>query len=300
VQPYAPPAAPYVPPAPPAPGGGPPLDWEVTELLSGAWNVFTRHWAPLCVGMLIAGLIISVPLIVVYVAIMVMAITASEAANSGNPDAAGTMALIMGGVALLAVLLVFLLSPIFTARLLRMSLTAVRGGTPQVGDLFKGEMRYGSMLALTLLQTFCIFLGYLLLIVPGVILALGLYFSVYFVVDRRMGATDAMKASWQATTGRKGQVFVLMLVLGLVAAGCGFIPFVGHFIGYSLMMLGISIAYGRLMGERVPVLPAPPPPAYPPQWQQQQGWPQQQQQPWPQQQSGYGPPPPPGGYGPPR
>jgi uncharacterized membrane protein len=248
--------------------------------------------------MLIASLIIALPLIVVYVAIMVMAITASEAANSGNPDAGATLALAMGGVVLLAGLLVFLVAPIFTARLLRMSLTAVRGGTPQVGDLFKGEMRYGSMLALTLLQTFCIFLGYLLLIVPGVILALGLYFSVYFVVDRRMGAVEAMKASWQATNGRKGQVFVLMLLLGLVAAGCGFIPFVGHFIGYSLMMLSVSIAFGRLMGERLPVLPAPPPPAYPPQWQQAQGWPQQQQ-PWPQQQPGYGPPPPAGGYGPP-
>jgi hypothetical protein len=190
-------------------------------------------------------------------------------------------------------MLVLLLSPIFTARYLRMAMTAVRGGTPVVGDLFKGEMRYGSMLALVFLQMTLTSLGYLFFIVPGVILAIGLQFSAFFVVDRRLGAVDAMKASWQVTSGRKGQVFVVMLLFGLVAAGCGFIPFVGHFIGYAIMFLGLAITYMRLTGEAAPVLPAPAvpyPPPYgpPPPYGQPPGYPQ----PPP-----YGPPPPQGPYG---
>jgi uncharacterized membrane protein len=196
-------------------------------------------------------------------------------------------------------LVISLVMPLFTGRLLRMALTAVRGGTPTVGDLFSGEMRYGSMLALMLLQGMLIGLGYMLFIVPGVILALGLYFSAYLVIDQRMGAVDAMKASWKLTTGRKGEVFVVMLVFGLISAVCGMIPFVGHFIGYSLMMLGVSIVYLRLMGEWAPVVPQPQVP-YPAQYGQQ---PYGQQpygygpQPYPQPAYGQPPPPPPGGYG---
>jgi uncharacterized membrane protein len=233
-------------------------------VLSGAWNVFTRHWTPLCVGMLIMGAIFAVPILVVYVGGMAMAIAASESAGrGGDPDAGLAIALGLLGVVGALMLLVFLLSPIFTGRYLRMTMTAVRGGTPAVGDLFKGEMRYGSMLALVLLHTLLVSVGYMLLVVPGVILAIGLQFSAFFVVDRRMGAVEAMKASWQLTSGRKGQVFVVMLLMGLVAAGCGMIPFVGHFIGYSLMFLGLAIAYMRLTGEAAPVLPAPAIP-YPP------------------------------------
>ena len=320
MEPYAPPAAPYPgpPPSPPGPTGQAPLRWEITEVISGAWAVFQRQWMPLCVSMLIVGLIVAVPMIVLYVVGMFAVVAGSSAAASGgDPDVGGAVAVAtMGGMFVAMFLVISLVMPIFTGRLLRMALTAVRGGTPTVGDLFSGEMRYGSMFALMLLQGMLIGFGYMLFVVPGVILALGLYFSAYLVIDQRMGAVDAMKASWKLTTGRKGEVFVVMLVFGLISAGCGMIPFVGHFIGYSLMMLGISIVYLRLMGEWAPVLPQPQQVPYPAQYAQQgysqPGYPQQQpygQQPYPQQQAlravqppyggSYGPPYGGGGYGPP-
>jgi hypothetical protein len=261
VQPYAPPAAPY--PGPPrnqGPSGRAPLGFELTEVLSGAWNVFARHWMALCTGLLVVGCLVGVPLMGLYVVGVLVAVAGSSAvASHGGPDPGTAMALAMLGLLAGAIPIIFLLTPIFAARLLRMSLTAVRGGTPAVGDLFRGETRYGAMLALMLLQGLLIGLGYLLFIVPGVILAIGLYFSAFLVVDQRMGAVDAMKASWELTRGRKGEVFGTVLVFGLVAAGCGLVPLVGHFVGYALMMLGMSIVYLRLMGEWAPVLPPPAP-----------------------------------------
>jgi hypothetical protein len=288
VQPYAPPAAPYPgPPAPPGPTGQAPLRFEITEVISGAWAVFTRQWMPLCVAMLIVGLIVAVPMILIYVVGMLGFIAGSQAAIGGGDPDGGVIALAMfGGVFGAMMLVMCLVMPLFTGRLLRMGLTAVRGGTPTVGDLFTGEMRYGSMLALMLLQGMLIGVGYMLFVVPGVILALGLYFSGYLVVDQRMGAVDAMKASWKLTTGRKGEVFIVMLVFGLLSAVCGMIPFVGHFIGYAMMLLGVSIVYLRLMGEWAPVLPQPQA-AYPAQYGQQPYAPPY----------GGAQPPPAGGYG---
>jgi uncharacterized membrane protein len=294
-----------------------PLDWDISQVLSGAWNVFTRNWAPLSVGILIIGLILAVPMMLVYFGVVFVAIAGSEAAGAGDPDAGAVMGLAMVGALFGMMILVFLLAPLFTGRLIRMALTAVRGGTPAIGDIFKGEMRYGSMLGLMFLQSMLIGVGYMFFIVPGVILAIGTYFASCLVVDQRMGAVDAMKASWQMTNGRKGAVFGFMMVFALVSMGCGFIPFVGHFIGYSLMLLGIAIVYLRLMGEAVPLVPigAPygaqqgygqQPYGYRPQGYAQQGYPQQQgygpqqgygQQPGPQPPYGQPPQGPYGGYG---
>jgi hypothetical protein len=235
------------------------LPWEIGEVLSGAWNVFQRHWAPLCVGILVVGMAIGVPILVVYL-VGIFALVAATSGGGGVDIGAPEVALLAAIAVPLAAVL-FLVPPIFLGRLIRMAITALRGGTPEVGDLFRGETRYGPMLGLLFLQSMCVYLGYVLLIVPGVILGLGLHFSAHLVVDRRLGAIEAMKASWRLTTGRKGQIFVLGLVLGLVAAVCGFIPFVGHFIGYSLMLLALSIVYLRLMGEAAPALPPPVPPA---------------------------------------
>jgi uncharacterized membrane protein len=248
VQPYAPPAAPYPgPPATPGPTGQMPLRFEIGEVLSGAWEVFTRQWLPLCVGMLLVGLFVAVPVFALYM----VTVGAFMVATVGDAPEA-TIVLAAGAAMFGMTLAMMLLIPLFMGRLLRMTLTAVRGSTPAVGDLFKGEMRYGSMLALMLLQTMVIGLGYLFFVVPGVILALGLHFSAFLVIDRRMGAVDAMKASWQLTSGRKGQVFGVVLVFGLISAACGFVPLAGNFVGSSLMMLGLSIVYLRLMGEWAP------------------------------------------------
>jgi len=239
-------------PAPPGPTGQAPLRFEITEVVSCAWEIFTRQWMPLCVGMLLVGLLVAVPTIVLYMAGMFIVISTTGAAAGADPDFEAVIGIaVFGGIFGAMLLVTCFVMPLFIGRLLRMALTAVRGGTPTVGDLFTGEMRYGSMLALMLLQGMLIGLGYMLFIVPGVILALGLYFSAYLVADQRMGAVDAMKASWKLTIGRKGEVFVVMLVFGLLSAVCGMIPLVGHFIGYSLMLLGVSIVYLRLMGESV-------------------------------------------------
>lgn len=297
MQPYAPPAARYpgAPPAPPGPTGQAPLRFEITEVVSCAWEIFTRQWMPLCVGMLLVGLLVAVPTIVLYMAGMFIVISTTGAAAGADPDFEAVIGIaVFGGIFGAMLLVTCFVMPLFIGRLLRMALTAVRGGTPTVGDLFTGEMRYGSMLALMLLQGMLIGLGYMLFIVPGVILALGLYFSAYLVADQRMGAVDAMKASWKLTIGRKGEVFVVMLVFGLLSAVCGMIPLVGHFIGYSLMLLGVSIVYLRLMGESVPVV-SPRQVPYPAQagaYPGPYGQPPYGQQPYAQQ-----PPPPAGGYG---
>jgi uncharacterized membrane protein len=53
----------------------------------------------------------------------------------------------------------------------------------------------------------------LLLILPGVIVALGLSQAGYLIFDRGMGGLDALKSSWKLMIGYRQRLFLLTLAL---------------------------------------------------------------------------------------
>ena len=60
--------------------------------------------------------------------------------------------------------------------------------------MFSGAGRFLPLLGVLFLTLLAVMLGYALLIVPGIILALGLSFAQFYVVDQKMGPIDALKA----------------------------------------------------------------------------------------------------------
>lgn len=100
-----------------------------------------------------------------------------------------------------------------------------------MNDLFGAFSRnYLNAVLAGFLKGILVMLGLLLLIVPGLILFVKFAFVEYLVVDRKMGAIEAMKASWRITDGREWTIFGLMLwsfvifVCGLMLCGVGVIP----------------------------------------------------------------------------
>lgn len=109
-------------------------------------------------------------------------------------------------------------------------LRAARGGTPDVSDMFaafRGD--YWQAVLAGLLMSALIAIGTVLLVVPGVIAAVRLAWVPYLVIDERMAAVDAIKASWERTRGYGMTIFILWLIaipivlVGLLALGVGVI-----------------------------------------------------------------------------
>ncbi|HEX7963365.1 MAG TPA: hypothetical protein VF466_02125 [Candidatus Saccharimonadales bacterium] len=69
---------------------------------------------------------------------------------------------------------------------------------------------YWRMLLLNIMIILTVVGGIILLIVPGIIFALRLSMSPYFLIDKNMAPMDAYKASWNATKGHMGKLWGLL------------------------------------------------------------------------------------------
>ena len=85
-------------------------------------------------------------------------------------------------------------------------------------EAFRRALPYtGRLIMLALLSSFIMVIGFLLLIVPGVILAVGLVLATpAMVLEGIPAATDALGRSWALTRGYRGKLFGGLCVIGLL------------------------------------------------------------------------------------
>ena len=117
-----------------------------------------------------------------------------------------------------------------------------------IGDLWNPQP-FWRYLGAQFLAAIIIFVGLLLLIVPGFIAALGLIFVPYAVIDRGAGPINALKESWRITNGNKWQLFLFGLVLiGLNLLGLLALV-VGLLVTAPITWLAVTHAYRTLASQ---------------------------------------------------
>lgn len=91
-------------------------------------------------------------------------------------------------------------------------------------------------------------LGFILLIIPGIYLVVAYMFTVPLIVDRNLGAWQAMETSRKAVTQHWFKFFALMLILVIIIA-ISVIPFgIGLIWTYPLLIAVMGILYRNTFG----------------------------------------------------
>jgi uncharacterized membrane protein len=125
-----------------------------------------------------------------------------------------------------------------------------RGQQAEVSDIFSGGPFFFKALGANILVTLCIVLGLLLLIVPGIILAIMFSQYFYLIVDRNAGVIDSMNLSSEVTKGNKFVLFVLAI---LAALGTGLVTLltcgIGFFAAMPFLALLYAVAYLSMTGQ---------------------------------------------------
>ena len=92
-------------------------------------------------------------------------------------------------------------------------LAFARGQKMDWKEIFNfGKAHWVVCILASLLMALIILAGTILLIIPGIIAAIGLTFWAHVISDNpELSATDVIKTSWEITKGRKMEVFVFFL-----------------------------------------------------------------------------------------
>lgn len=130
--------------------------------------------------------------------------------------------------------------------LIKISLALHDGGEFKYSDLFTNYQRFFRVLGASILIGIIVVIGFVLLIVPGFILALRLQFTMFLIIDEDLGITDAIKKSWEITRGSAGNLFlfwllsILIIIVGLIAL------IVGLLVAGPVVWLGMTYIYRQL------------------------------------------------------
>lgn len=118
--------------------------------------------------------------------------------------------MIVGG--LIGLLYTFLVGNVIRVGIAKIRLSAYRQESFRTEDLFFAFKQFGRCVGAMALYTLFVTLGTILFVIPGIIVALGLYEVPYLLVeDPSLSGMDAIRRSWADMKGNKGELFGLIL-----------------------------------------------------------------------------------------
>ena len=210
------------PPPPPPPmmggpqGGIPPK--TLGEILSAAFNIYKANASKLV--LVIALVVVPLSLIGALFFGVVFAPERIEVGSTGSGvvvDYAGRSwgaNLLVGSI---GALIAIIISAILQAAILRAAAQATIGDPVDVEASYRyGFKRLGSVILLSLLVGLIVAVGFILLIVPGIIFLVFLSASIpVLIVENRRG-TEAMSRSWNLVKGHFWHALVVILVAALI------------------------------------------------------------------------------------
>lgn len=237
----------YGPPQPPPPGGGfspnvpPPsgaaMPWEPLEVIQFAWQRLRADAGGVLLPLGVAIVIESIPGLIGNV---IGPKGASDLARLVEPDAIRTTLFVQ--------LAAIVVRSFLDGGIAQFCLDVVRGRPYSMATIFSRVGLFPAYFALNLLQLLLVGFGLALLVVPGVILAVGFVVAEPALVDRGLGAMGALGWSWEHTKGERWKVFVFFLLAVVVsllgACACG----VGMFVAIPILWIARARIYTSLSG----------------------------------------------------
>ena len=121
-------------------------------------------------------------------------------------------------------------------------------GRAEVGDLFKAFSYFGATLLAFLVITVFTFLGLLLCLIPGLVVAAMYLFTYLFIVDKKMEFWPAMQASHALVRKDYFGFSLFLLTLLLINFVGALACFVGVLVTLPLSYGAITAAYRDLVG----------------------------------------------------
>lgn len=162
--------------------------------------------------------------------------------------AMGMIGVVLGLLALAWGLLVV---PVFTYGGKMMFLQAVREIRPDFNLLVRGfKQNYLGIVLANLLKVALVMLGFILLVIPGIIIACRLAFVGFLVMDKGLDPITAVEESWRMTRGYGWTIFGMAILSFFIIIAGLCVLFVGVLPAASWVGSSFATLYNDVLAER--------------------------------------------------
>ncbi len=152
---------------------------------------------------------------------------------------------------LIAFVYAFLVAPVFEYGYNLIFVHAVRRIKPDFELLIRGFMdNYLHIILANLLVFALVILGFIALIVPGIIIACRLAFVSYIVMDKKLDPIEAVELSWKLTRGYGWKIFFMGLVSFFVIIFGLILLIVGVFPAIMWVSCAFATLYQSVLNEK--------------------------------------------------
>lgn len=207
---------------------GGPTPFSAANAIGYGWKKFLENAGPILIATL-----------ALFVASIVVSIIGSEITGE-SMGSAGGMDVSLGG--LLFQLLSALVGYVLCAAIIRGALDVTEGKKFDLASAF-GTLPYGNVIITSLLIAVLETIGFILLVIPGILVAFFTVFALYFVVDKNQSPIEAITSSAKLVRANIGNTLLLIL-LSIVVIIVGVIAlFVGLLVALPVVMLASTYAY---------------------------------------------------------
>jgi len=139
-----------------------------------------------------------------------------------------------------------------TLGMIRICFAVVRAQPTEIGMIFSGGPWLLRYIGASILFGIAVFVGFLLLVIPGIYFLVTYWSYVFFIVDRDVGVFEAFQLAGEYGSGNR----LNALVLGLIAFGLSVLGFLACFVGLlvtvPLATLMATTAYLMMTGQFSP------------------------------------------------
>jgi len=216
------------------------------EAIGEAWQLFQKDAATWVVSALIYFAIVA---IVGGVIGVFLGLTGEIAGRSGGlGDISGLVMPALSLAHILSRIVIFVISTLLLGGMYRMAIKSLRNEPINVADMFNVGDVLPSCLLAALIVGILTGIGFMLCVIPGLIIGALLMFTYPLIVDRRLGAIEAISQSVNTLKNEALMATLFYLVLAIivvvgVAACC-----VGVLVTFPLFILSIAVVYRDFFG----------------------------------------------------
>ncbi|MDR2432007.1 MAG: hypothetical protein LBD99_07145 [Candidatus Margulisbacteria bacterium] len=145
-----------------------------------------------------------------------------------------------------------LVSVLITVGWIKILLAVLNGQKPALKYFSWDDVAYfWTMLGVYILTSLIVSVGYLLLVIPGVVWALTYALAPLLVVDKNLSVTQALAASRRYTTGHRWTLFLWYLAVGALNLLGLLLVGVGLLFTLPVSFYSGAYMYGKLTGKTI-------------------------------------------------